>query len=85
MGLPTLGHRINKGQFQEGLNVILETQIRGGREMSGEKPRSWTQLPAWGLIRTGALSRISGEPHTSWEVNQHMWNPGSWSRMLKGE
>ena len=65
--------------------MILETQIRGGREMSGEKPRSWTQLPAWGLIKTGALSRISGELHTSWEVNLHMWNPGSWSRMLKGE
>ena len=29
--------------------MILETQTRGGREMGGEKPRSWTQVPAWGL------------------------------------
>ena len=29
--------------------MILETQTRGGREMGGEKPSSWTQVPAWGL------------------------------------
>ena len=38
-----------------------------------------------GPVGTGVPSRISGEPQTSREVNLHMQNLGSWSRMRKGE
>ena len=54
--------------------MILETQTRGGREMGGEKPRSWTQVPAWGLEepeRLQGLVEKAMAPHSrtlAWKI-----------------